>query len=252
MSVIWKNKYASLSEPKALFTVLIAAAGSGQRLGGVYKPLLPLDGMPMIAYSFRAFEQNGFVRQIVVSAPPERAEEIRAVAADSGCTKLKDVVPGGETRAQSVIAAFRAAFSRKEDVTPFLAVHDAARPLIEENMLNDVFFACVRHGAAVAATKVRDALKRTGHDNTVAEEVNREGLWQIQTPQAFDTDIFHTALATTSPEEAARAVDDAALVLGSGFRVVCVETGFANFKVTYPEDVPMAQALLRARKESRS
>lgn len=247
MFELWKNKYATLSEPKELFTVLIAAAGSGQRMGGVYKPLTPLNGRPMIAYSLEAFQTCGFVKRIVVSAPDEHAPDIRKVAEEVGCTKLVCIVPGGKTRAESVKCAFRAAFPDKNAVTPFLAVHDAARPLITDNQLCDVFFACVRHGAAVAATKVRDAVKYAGLDGFVTDEIERDGLWQIQTPQAFDTDIFHTALATVPPEEAALLVDDGALVMRAGFRVMCVETGFANFKVTYPEDVCMAEAVLRAR-----
>ena len=80
MSVIWKNKYAALSEPKALFTVLIAAAGSGQRMGGVYKPLALLCGKPMLFYSLEAFEKSGFVKQIIISAPAEHHEEIGTMA----------------------------------------------------------------------------------------------------------------------------------------------------------------------------
>ena len=81
----------------------------------------------------------------------------------------------------------------------------------------------------------------------ITEEVDRSGLWQIQTPQAFDTDIFHTALATVPKEQAALAVDDGAFVMQAGFCVKCTETGFANFKVTYPADIQMAEALLAAR-----
>lgn len=245
---LWKNKYALLSKPEELFTVLIAAAGSGRRMGGVYKPLSALDGMPMIAYSLKAFQSSGFVKRIVVSAPDEYANEIRAAAERVGCTKLSVIVPGGETRAESVKCAFRAAFPDKSAVTPFVAIHDAARPLITTEKLDEVFFACVRHGGAVAATRVRDAVKYAGLDDRITEPVERKGLWQIQTPQAFDTDIYHTALVTVPSEEAALAVDDGELVMRAGFQVMCVETGFANFKVTYPEDICMAEAILQARK----
>ncbi len=249
MSVIWKNKYGTLAEPKEIFTVLIAAAGSGQRMGGVYKPMTELAGEPMIAYSLRAFQNNGFVKQIVVSAPEDRAEEIYAVAKECGCTKLKCVTPGGATRAESVIKAFRAAFDKKEDITPFLAVHDAARPMITQQQLNDVFFACTKYGAAVCATKLRDAIKRAGHDNVMTENLDRNGVWQMQTPQAFDTDMYHTALATLGTEGASSAVDDAEIITKVGFKAVCVECGFSNFKVTYPEDVKLAELILADRKK---
>lgn len=251
MSVIWRNKYGSLSQPKEIFTVLIAAAGSGQRMGGVYKPLTELAGEPMLAYSLKAFQKSGFVKQIVVSAPAERADEIYALARECGCTKFKCITEGGATRAESVIKAFRAAFDKKEDITPFVAVHDAARPMITEEQINEVFFACTKHGAAVCATRLRDAIKRAGHDNMVTEAVDRNGIWQMQTPQAFDTDMYHTALATLGTEGASSAVDDVEIVMKVGFKVMCVECGFANFKVTYPEDVKLAELLLKDRKEGK-
>lgn len=249
MSFLWKNKYATLSEPKEIFTVLIAAAGSGQRLGGVYKPMYSLCGEPMIAYSLRAFQKNGFVKQIVVSAPKERFDEIKKVAVKCGCTKLKCLAEGGSTRAESVINGFRAIFEDKENITPFIAIHDAARPLITQKMLNDVFFACTKHGCAVCATKLRDAIKRAGFDNMISENLDRKNIWQMQTPQAFDTDIYHTALATLGKEKAASAVDDAEIVTSVGFKVMCVECSSSNFKVTYPEDIKMAEILLKAGKE---
>lgn len=249
MSVIWKNKYSTLKVPEKIFTVLIAAAGSGQRLGGVYKPLSILAGEPMIAYSLRAFQNNDFVKQIVVSAPQERAQEIYEVAKECGCTKLKCVTEGGATRAQSVRKAFSVAFDKKEDITPFVAIHDAVRPLIQEKQINDVFFDCVKYGAAVCSTKLRDAIKKAGHDNFATGCLDRNGIWQMQTPQAFDTDMYHTALATLSEEEIQCAVDDAEIVMKRGFRVMCTEAGFSNFKVTYPEDMLLAEILLKARKE---
>ena len=249
MSVVWKNKYGSLTEPKEIFTVLIAASGSGQRLGGVYKPMSMLCARPMIEYSLRAFQENGFVKRIVVSAPKERFDEIYAVASECGCTKLKCVTEGGKTRAESVTKAFRAAFDRKEDITPFLAIHDAARPLVTQKMLNDVFFACTKYGSAVCATKLRDAIKRAGHDDFISQGIDRNNVWQMQTPQAFDTDIYHTALATAGEENISKAVDDAEIVTSVGFKVMCIECGFSNFKVTYPEDIELAEIMLNARKE---
>ena len=76
LSGIWKNKYSGIVEPKEIFTVLIAAAGSGQRMGGVYKPLSNVAGEPMLVYSLRAFNNSGFVKQIVISAPEDRMKDI--------------------------------------------------------------------------------------------------------------------------------------------------------------------------------
>lgn len=247
MSVIWKNKYAYISTPEPIFTFIIAAGGSGTRMGGVYKPLSDICGKPMLAYSLEAFEKSGFVRQIVITAPEDRIKEVESAAKEySG--KVKCVVPGGSTRAESVKAGFRAAFDRKEDITPFVAVHDAARPLVSQEIINNVCFGTVRYGAAVAALKVRDALKHTLTNGFIDDDIDRENVWQMQTPQAFDTDIYHTALATLSDDVFRAAPDDAALVTAAGFKVLCVDGSVTNFKVTYPEDLEMARAIISARK----
>ena len=246
---IWKNKFSTLAEPKEIFTVLIAAAGSGQRMGGVYKPMSVIAGEPMLAYSLRAFSNSGFVKQIVVSAPEDRIEEIIALAKNIGCKKLRCVVQGGNTRADSVVNAFKAAFDKKGNITPFLAIHDAARPMITSEMVDKVFFDCTRHGSAVSATKLRDAVKKAGKDQVATEIVDREGIWQMQTPQAFDTDIYHTALATLGKDNISNAHDDAAIVMMAGFKRYLTETGFSNFKVTYPEDLELAELILKSRKE---
>lgn len=246
---IWKNKYAKLLEPAEIFTVLIAAAGSGQRMGGVYKPMSVLAGEPVLAYSLKAFQNSGFVKQIVISAPEEKMEELAELGKTSGCTKLRCIVKGGETRADSVANAFRAAFDKKENITPFLAIHDAARPMITTETIDKVFFECTRHGSAVCATKLRDAIKKAGHDNFAVEILDREGIWQMQTPQAFDTDIYHTALATLGKDNISNAHDDASIVMKAGFKCFLVETGFSNFKVTYPEDLELAELIMKSRKE---
>ncbi|MBQ8758892.1 MAG: 2-C-methyl-D-erythritol 4-phosphate cytidylyltransferase [Clostridia bacterium] len=252
MAGLWNNKYSGMVEPKEIFTVLIAAAGSGQRMGGVYKPLSKVAGEPMLAYSLRAFQNCGFVKQIVVSAPEDRMKEIMQLGRLYEITKLYAVVQGGETRADSVVNAFKAAFNKKENITPFLAIHDAARPMITPEMLNKLFFECVRHGSAVCATRLRDAIKKAGNDQFATDILDREGIWQMQTPQAFDTDIYHTALATLGKDNISNAHDDAAIVMKAGFKCFLVETGFSNFKVTYPEDLELAELILRSRKEAQN
>ena len=250
MAGIWKNKYRGITEPEEIFTVLIAAAGSGQRMGGVYKPMSVISGEAMLAYSLRAFEKSGFVKQIVISAPEDRVEEIVNLAKVCGCNKLRAVVKGGETRADSVVNAFRAAFDKKENITPFIAIHDAARPMITTEIIDKVFLECTRHGSAVCATKLRDAIKKAGNDNFATDILDRDGIWQMQTPQAFDTDIYHTALATLGKDNISNAHDDAAIVMKAGFKCFLYETGFSNFKVTYPEDLALAELILKSRKEA--
>ena len=216
-------------------------------MGGVYKPLSMLAGRPLIEYSLMAFEKSAYVKQIIITAPKEHFESIIDCAKKCGCTKLKKLVSGGETRAQSVKNAFTQAFDKKENITPFVAIHDAARPLITTQKIDKCFKECTIYGAAVCATRLRDAIKRAGNDDIATEILDRQGVWQMQTPQCFDTDIYHTCLATLPQDAISNAHDDAAIVMQAGFKVKCVETGFFNFKVTYPEDLELAEALLASK-----
>ena len=229
-------------------TVLVAAAGSGARMGGVYKPLEMLCGKPVICYSLELFEKNTCVKSVVISAREDKTKEIEALCEKYGYTKVKSVVCGGKDRQESVKNAFNAAFRVPEDITNLVAVHDAARPLVTQQELCRVFDNAYTFGASSCACRVRDSVKRTDDADTVNEDVERENLWLMQTPQVFDTDIYHTALSFAEKENI-RATDDCALVTSAGFKVVLSETPSTNIKLTYPEDMFLAEAIIEKRNQ---
>ncbi|HXV05949.1 MAG TPA: 2-C-methyl-D-erythritol 4-phosphate cytidylyltransferase [Solirubrobacterales bacterium] len=213
-------------------TAVIAAAGSGERLGaGGPKAFVPLAGRPLVEWAIAAFREVEGVRSIVVACPPGHVHELGGH--DLG------VVDGGATRSQSVANALAAVG------TGLVAIHDAARPLVTPALIEDVFATLVGDPAAagaIAATPITDTIKRVA-DGVVETTVDRGRLWAAQTPQVFRTETLREALATY-PGGAPAATDEAMLVEAIGGRVLIHASSSENLKVTTPFDLSLAELLL--------
>jgi 2-C-methyl-D-erythritol 4-phosphate cytidylyltransferase len=218
---------------------LIVAAGSGERLrAGRPKALVELAGRPMLQWSIDAFAAMDEVAQIVVALPP-------ATPAPPGVVGVE----GGSTRSDSVRRALAAA----GDGDPVI-VHDAARPLLTPALAREVAAGLQRDpgaGAAIAAAPVSDTIKRAGKGGVVSETLARDGLWAVQTPQVFRREALRSAL-DVSPQLLAAATDDAWLLERAGARVLVVNVGAENLKVTTPLDLDVAAMLLSRRSSGRS
>jgi 2-C-methyl-D-erythritol 4-phosphate cytidylyltransferase len=219
---------------------IVVAAGSGDRLGaGRPKAFVSLAGRPMVAWSLDAIAAAG-VPRAVVAVPPGHgaaAEELLAPAADGFPLGLT-LVEGGQTRSASVRNALAAA----GDVDA-VAVHDAARPLVPPELFATTLAALAHADAAVAAARVTDTIKEAGPDGVVLRTHDRSRLWAIQTPQAFRAAVLRRALDV--PDDVlAQATDDAWLVERAGGSVCVVESPDANFKVTTPQDLALAEQML--------
>jgi 2-C-methyl-D-erythritol 4-phosphate cytidylyltransferase len=211
---------------------LVVAAGRGERLGiGGPKAFVMLGGRPMLQWSLDALHAVDAVRRIVVALPPG----VHAPAGTLG-------VPGGAERSQSVRAALRAAGD--DDV---VLVHDAARPLVTAQLVQDCLDALATHDcdAAIAAARVTDTIKESDGDEVV-RTLDRANLWAVQTPQVFDRAALERALSRDDAELAA-ATDDASLVERDGGTVRVVSAPRENLKVTTPFDLRLAEFLLAAR-----
>jgi 2-C-methyl-D-erythritol 4-phosphate cytidylyltransferase len=220
---------------EALATAIIAAAGSGKRLGaGGPKALVEAGGRPLLEWSLDAAAAAERIGSVVVPAPPGREDEVRAIA--GGAT----VVTGGSSRSESVALAL-------EHVdTELVAVHDAARPLAGADLFDGIVSELEDDPgcqALVAAAPVSDTVKRT-LAGRVVETLPRSELWAVQTPQAFRTEALRDALAADGDTLAA-ATDDASLVEDAGGVVRVFEWTRPNLKVTTPTDLQIADALLR-------
>ena len=221
--------------------VVLPAAGGGRRMGGVRKATMELLGAPLLAHSLRPFLEDPEVGQIVVSLHPEEAERpppwLAALGPRVRC------VAGGSTRGASV----REALLALDPVPPVVVVHDAARPLTDRA----TFQRCVAEARSgrggVAGWPSVDTLKEVDGERTILSTPDRSRIWQAHTPQAFPGNTVVGAYRDAGPEELG-STDDAALVSArTGLRIRMVEGSPWNIKVTHPEDVPMAEALLRLR-----
>lgn len=211
--------------------------------GGPPKQYLPLAGMPVLARTLAAFEASNVIRAIVVVVPPGDETRCRAVAVEPyGWTKILAIVPGGATRQESVARGLDAAGADASIVV----VHDAARPLVSDELIRRVVEAAVASGAALAALPVVDTLKRRGGDGGMIATVDREGLWAAQTPQAFRAEWFRDAVARARADRFV-GTDDASLVERLGLPVTLVEGEPENFKMTRAEDLARAEDVLAMR-----
>lgn len=219
---------------------VVAAAGQSARMGGVNKQLQLLAGVPVLARSLKALEQVPALDGIVLVAPPHSAPEFTEAAAGWGLKKIMSVVPGGISRQQSVFFGLLA--------VPFgcriVLVHDGARPLVSKKEIEDVIMAAQEYGAATLAVPVKDTVKASSSDGFVADTPDRKKLWLTHTPQGFLFDVLMEAHRLAAGSGVLH-TDDASLVEAAGRRVKLVAGSYSNIKITTPEDILIAEALLK-------
>lgn len=221
---------------------VVAAAGQSTRMGGISKQLLPLAGVPVLVRSLQALEQVPALDEIVLVAPPDSLPEFSETAARWGLKKIMSVVPGGINRQQSVFFGLLAVPSGCRVVL----VHDGARPLVSKKEIEEVIKAAGEFGAATLAVPVKDTVKVADPHGFVAETPDRKNLWLTHTPQGFLFDVLMEAHRVASGKEDLH-TDDASLVEAFGHRVKLVAGSYSNIKITTPEDILIAEALLEVR-----
>jgi len=217
---------------------ILVAAGRGERFGGDRpKAFAKLRGRVMLAESLERLERSDWIEAIVIVAPVEWEEPSILLAEELSAGKVSSCVTGGATRADSV----RAGVAEVPDDVPVILVHDAARPLLPEAVIERVITA-LGDGwdGAVPALPVADTIKRAGEDGAVLETLDRSGLVAVQTPQAFASAALRSALAG----DLAEVTDCAGLVEATGGRVRIVEGDPRLLKVTTPSDLALVETLL--------
>ena len=221
-------------------SAVIVAAGSGTRFGGD-KLLADLDGIPVLIHSLRAFERSSLISEVVLVARPEALEDISSLCARFGVQKLSCVVPGGVTRTESCFAGAMAV-SEKADI---IAIHDGARPLVTEQIIDAAVWAAYRHSAAVPAVPVRDTVKLAA-GGVVTATPERELLFAVQTPQCFQKDMIKGALLK-AVQEKWEITDDCMAVERIGGKIFLTDGSEENLKITTPLDLELAELILKRR-----
>lgn len=215
---------------------VIVAAGSASRMGGIDKVMAPLGGTPMVARTAAAFQNCDAIAEIVIVTRPDLIRPISALCA--GMDKVRTVVAGGGSRQESVWLGLNAL---SEDIQ-LAAIHDGARPLVSNLVIDRTVRAANSYGAAAPAVPVKDTIKVV-KGGLVEKTPDRATLQAVQTPQVFDFDLLRGALKQAEEEKAA-VTDDCSAVERLGMKVKIVEGDERNLKVTTPMDLKIAEMLL--------
>lgn len=215
---------------------VIVAAGSASRMGGIDKVMAPLGGTPMVARTAAAFQNCDAIAEIVIVTRPDLIRPISALCA--GMDKVRAVVAGGSSRQESVWLGLNAL---SEDIQ-LAAIHDGARPLVSNLVIDRTVRAANSYGAAAPAVPVKDTIKVV-KGGLVEKTPDRATLQAVQTPQVFDFDLLRGALKKAEEEKAA-VTDDCSAVERLGMKVKIVEGDEQNLKVTTPMDLKIAEMLL--------
>lgn len=215
-------------------SAIIAAAGRGTRFGGSSpKQLALLNGIPLLKWSVDAFLRSDLITSVVVSLPAELAGDPPPYLFSSH--KPVRVVAGGARRQDSVANAFEVAAENVDIV----AIHDAARPLVSDEVIARTVRAAANTGAAIAAVRARDTVKRAAQSGRIVETLSRDEIHLAQTPQAFRVEVLRDALRLADD-----VTDEAMLAERAGYEVHVVEGDPRNLKITTPEDLAMAERLV--------
>ncbi|MCI8438116.1 MAG: 2-C-methyl-D-erythritol 4-phosphate cytidylyltransferase [Oscillospiraceae bacterium] len=223
-------------------SAIVAAAGTSSRMGE-NKLLLPLDGIPVLARTLQNLNAAELVDEIVIAAREEDLLSFGDLCKIYGITKPVKIVRGGATRLESVLAG---SLECREDAA-YLAVHDGARPLAAPELIDGVIALAHRTNAAAPAVPVKDTVKVV-RDGKVESTPDRDTLRAIQTPQAFDAPLLRAALQAAA-EAGAAVTDDCAAVERLGKEVYILDGSYENIKITTPEDIALAEAILQRREE---
>jgi len=223
-------------------SAIIVAAGSGTRAmtEGTTKQMISLLGIPVVARTISTFDACKFINEIIVVAKQDEIPLYDRMQAEYGWKKLVAVVPGGETRQESVLNGFK----KISDKSDFVYIHAAYRCLATEKMIAAVGHAAVFDGVAIAAHKASDTVKQV--EDKKLTTLDRNAIWLAQTPQVFMTDLYRAA-AYTAVRDNLEVTDDAMMAEVLGFSVTPVECGTENIKITHPVDFVIAEAILNHR-----
>lgn len=219
---------------------IIAAGGKSRRMGeGVNKLFLDLGGIPVLARTLLAFEKSDIIDEIIVSCGESDILKVREMAEYYGINKLKSIVKGGEERAESI----KNAILEISENCDIVAVHDGARPLVDEEIILKAVLSCREYGAAASGVRPKSTLKREDENGFIEETIDRSKTIEIQTPQVFSKELFVKAY-DADDTILKNVTDDCALVERLGVKIKITEGSYKNIKITTKEDILVAECLL--------
>ena len=218
---------------------VIAAAGSSERMEGGDKLYTDINGVPVLAHTLGILQKCDLVKEIIVVAREDRIEQVSEICGSCGVNKANKIIVGGGTRLESVLNGVMAVSKNMH----LVAIHDGARPCVSPEIIKRTIAAAARHRAAAPAVKASSTVKRV-KDGIVTATIDREQLYEIQTPQVFETNLIKAAL-TNAFNKRADITDDCMAAELIGIPVYVTEGSRNNIKITTREDIVIAEAILR-------
>ena len=231
-------------------TAIVLSAGTGKRMGGpIAKQYMSLAGKPVLWYSLNVMEQSTVIDDCILVTGADDIDYVtKEIVQKYGFTKVHSVVAGGAERYLSVMNALRA----MDEDAGYVFIHDGARPFLTMEMLDRLADAVDEYHACVAAMPSKDTVKIADRDNYAIQTPDRRTVWNVQTPQVFDARIITEAYERLEMgmqrlhEQGIAVTDDAGVVeLFTNYKVRLVEGSYQNLKITTPEDMVVAEALLK-------
>lgn len=218
-------------------TAIIAAGGKGTRMGGDRnKIFLELCGKTVISRTVEIFEKNPLISEIIIVTGKDDISECEALM--QKFKKISAVVEGGETRRDSVYNGLKIAKGH------IIAIHDAARCLVSDEIINEAINAAVKYGSAAPGVICKDTLKAADEEGFISATIDRSKTYQIQTPQVFQSEIILSAHKNAGQFEA---TDDCSLVERMGGKIKITQGSYDNIKLTTPEDMIIGENILKRR-----
>lgn len=238
--VLAKFKKKNTDEPP-LCSAVIVAAGSSNRMGHD-KIMGALGGIPVLVRTLRAFQESEYVDEIVLVTRLEMLEHGAMLCDKYGISKVSKVICGGKTRTESALAGV----SEVRRGAKLIAIHDGARPLVSGQLIRRVVYAARDHYSAVPVIRCTDTMKLVDSQGFICASVDRDDFVRIQTPQVFEASFIKGAL-TKAVKDGVALTDDCSAMDIMGIRTVTVEGEESNIKLTTPDDLLAAEAIIRSR-----
>lgn len=234
MPVFWRKKKKA---PGILCSAVVVAAGSSTRMG-TDKLMLTLGGIPVIVRTLKAVEAAPSVDEIILVTREDMMVPLSQLCQEFALTKVTKVIRGGKTRTESV----RLGTLEASGDAQVIAIHDGARPLVTTEVIESAIAQALESGAAAPAVPVKDTIK-VARRGIVESTPDRASLFAVQTPQVFEASLIRAALQKAL-DDGAELTDDCSAVERLGMKVVLTEGNVRNLKLTTPEDILTAEALL--------
>lgn len=238
-----KFQYDICKNGDGAIPVIIVAAGSSTRMNGINKQFVPILGVPVIARTLMAFEACSDVSKIIIVTAKDSILDMQLLCQKYLFSKVTDIIAGGSNRHQSVINGVNCLDASEKSVL----IHDGARPFVSVDTISEVVNSLSDYDAVLCACKINDTVKKVDETGLVQETIDRSMLYAAQTPQGIDIEKYK--MACDSLENVQNFTDDASIMETAGYSVKIITSSGKNIKITTPDDIVIAEALVRGENE---